>query len=372
MNAEIFRNINKIIERDNKTSTYKFALLRGVIDIIQSNSPYIKIEGARAILPMGLLIENWIFYYYPILESESKIPQIYGKNTKLAFEDELLNLIKLYRPIGGMSAFYNDLKNLGIPKNKDIEEAFQRLVKKMKTTITTMPMKYLGKSLFNYEYPIFKPLKLEVKNRGGVCDSMSLVAYAGSFSIPLDYYETFRFLGSFITGQHALLFKWAEFSHQASGQTLSKEEIYESMGQYPVTDRNVAESKRIYTELLAQKQHVYCVWTGKKIAKFDVDHVIPYSVWKNNDLWNLLPSDATVNSQKRDKIPEPELLERRRDLIFEYWDLVRESQETRFNKEVQYALLGSESADWKNQALQQIQNNCDYLIETRGLSAWTI
>jgi hypothetical protein len=267
--------------------------------------------------------------------------------------------------------FYNDLKNLGIPKDKEIEVAFEQLVKKMKTTITMMPMKYLGKSLFNYEYPIFKPLKSEAKSRGRICDAMSLVEYAGSFSIPLEYYETFRFLGSFITGQHALLFKWAEFSHQASGQTIPKEEIYESMGQYPVTDRKIADSRHIYNGLLAKKKYVYCVWTAKKIRQFDVDHVIPYSVWKNNDLWNLLPTDATVNSQKSDKIPEPQLIERRRDLIFEYWDLAREAQEIRFSKEVQYALLGSESIDWKNQALKQIQNNCEYLIETRGHTPWS-
>jgi len=41
MRNEIFSNISKIIERGSKTTTYKFALLRGVIDIIQDNSPYI-------------------------------------------------------------------------------------------------------------------------------------------------------------------------------------------------------------------------------------------------------------------------------------------------------------------------------------------
>ena len=41
---EIFINISKIIERDKKTSTYKFALLRGTIEIIQDNSPFIIIK----------------------------------------------------------------------------------------------------------------------------------------------------------------------------------------------------------------------------------------------------------------------------------------------------------------------------------------
>ena len=69
MKSEVFSNINKIIERDSKASTYKFALLRGVIDIILENSPYITDSGGRVIIPTGLLVEKWLLYYYPILES---------------------------------------------------------------------------------------------------------------------------------------------------------------------------------------------------------------------------------------------------------------------------------------------------------------
>jgi hypothetical protein len=35
MDNTVFTDISKIIERDSKTTTYKLALLRGVIDIIQ-------------------------------------------------------------------------------------------------------------------------------------------------------------------------------------------------------------------------------------------------------------------------------------------------------------------------------------------------
>ena len=77
MQEDIFRNISKIIERDSKVTTYKFALLRGLIDIIQENSPYISFSGGRAHFPTGLLIEKWILYYYPILESPNAIPQMH-------------------------------------------------------------------------------------------------------------------------------------------------------------------------------------------------------------------------------------------------------------------------------------------------------
>jgi hypothetical protein len=83
MNPEIFSNIGKILERDSKSTTYKFALLRGVIDIIQDNSPYIYFEDGRAHFPTGLLIEKWMLYYFPILESRTIIPQINGQDRGL-------------------------------------------------------------------------------------------------------------------------------------------------------------------------------------------------------------------------------------------------------------------------------------------------
>ena len=52
MNYETFSNISKIIERDSKATTYKFALLRGVIDIIQDNSPYIITKQNEVEIPL--------------------------------------------------------------------------------------------------------------------------------------------------------------------------------------------------------------------------------------------------------------------------------------------------------------------------------
>jgi len=101
---EVFQNISKIIERDSKATTYKFALLRGVIDIIQDNSPFITFSNDRVFFPTGLLVEKWMLYYYPILESFTAIPQINGE-TKLAFEIQFRKLISDYASIGGFSAF---------------------------------------------------------------------------------------------------------------------------------------------------------------------------------------------------------------------------------------------------------------------------
>lgn len=369
MKSEVFSNINKIIERDSKASTYKLALLRGVIDIILDNSPYISFSGGRVQLPTGLLVEKWLLYYYPILESAVNIPQING-TTNLAFEIQFKRFIEAYAGIGGFSAFYNDLKNKGIPKS--LQPEFISLAKKIWETITKMPMRYIGRSISNDFYSIFQFTSGERKTSAAV-DLGFLINSFGTFSIPYDYFEAFQMLGSFINGQDSILFKWAEFSVNASGKRLSVDQVVNEVLKSPITARDVAESKQIYRNILKKKGNVQCVWTEKPITIYDIDHVIPFSVWKNNDLWNLLPSQATTNNQKRNKIPAVSLIEKRKDLILYYWDLVNQYQPERFQKEITVALLGNNLlSSWQETAINQLQRSCEYLISNRGYEEWKI
>ena len=74
---------------------------------------------------------------------------------------------------------------------------------------------------------------------------------------------------------------------------------------------------------------------------------------------------------KRDKIPSPEVIRKRTDLILYYWDLVNQSQPERFKKEMQVALLGDHPfSTWQDVAIQQLQANCTYLITSRGFDEW--
>ena len=370
MQNDVFQNISKIIERDSKSTTYKYALLRGVIDIIQDNSPFINISKDRVHFPTGLLIEKWMLYYYPILECTTYIPQINGE-TNLAFGIQLKKIITEYKNIGGFSAFYNDLKNKGIPKN--LQADFFSLANKLKATITKMPMKYIGRSISNDYYSIFQFEAGIAKRNTTEIDLEFLINSSGSFSIPIEYYEAFKILGSFISGQDSILFKWAEFSVNASRQNLSIEKVVSEVLKSPITERDVAESKQIYKTILKKEGKVFCVWTGKAITSYDVDHMIPFSVWKNNDLWNLLPSQSKTNNQKRDKIPSADLIEKRKDLILHYWELINENQSQRFQKEIRVALLGNSStAVWQNAAVKQLQSSCEYLIANRGYEEWKI
>jgi hypothetical protein len=370
MRDEVFSNISKIIERDSKFATYKFALLRATIDVIQENSPFISFSGEKVIIPTGLLVEKWLQYYYPIMESEVRVPQI-GRNNNLAFEKSFLNVVAFYRNgKGGFSTFYNDLRRKGF--SDEISETVLLLFKEVADTIIKQPMRYIGRSLSNEYYSIFKIESGKKRNTRNLQPNLDFLIHSfGTFSIPMEYYKAFQFLGSFISGQDSILFKWAEFSHYSSNQTIEITYILDNLLKSPITQRESSESRKIFNSVLAKEGAISCVWTGKGISNYHVEHIIPFAIWKNNDLWNLLPSKASTNNQKRDKIPSPQIITKQKDLIVHYWDVVNKVYPERFEKELRLSLLGHSSLDnWKNVAIDKLKLTCDYLINVRGFEEW--
>ena len=58
--------VQKIIEQESKTSTYKFALLRAVIDLISAQSPFIEVGQKVVKIPVEVISSssrqpiNWL------------------------------------------------------------------------------------------------------------------------------------------------------------------------------------------------------------------------------------------------------------------------------------------------------------------------
>ncbi|MCH2451542.1 MAG: hypothetical protein MK198_15565 [Gracilimonas sp.] len=129
MTFETLKKINQIIERDSKDTTYKFALLRATIEVIQEKSPYQKDKADRIILPTGLLILKWLEYYYPIIEKE--LPQRNGDNLDsftLSFRALFKEVTDFYSGKGGLSVFYSELVKGNLPN--EIEETVFQFCKK--------------------------------------------------------------------------------------------------------------------------------------------------------------------------------------------------------------------------------------------------
>ena len=62
-----------------------------------------------------------------------------------------------------------------------------------------------------------------------------------------------------------------------------------------------------------------CAWTNEPIRRMHVDHAIPWSLWRSNDLWNLLPVESRVKTEKGARLPSRRRVEARRDSIIASW-----------------------------------------------------
>ena len=62
----------------------------------------------------------------------------------------------------------------------------------------------------------------------------------------------------------------------------------------------------IHLSGLSADGQVRDVFTGRPVAakKYDIDHFIPWSFVMNDELWNLMPMDSSLNSSKSNKLPK--------------------------------------------------------------------
>ena len=97
--------------------------------------------------------------------------------------------------------------------------------------------------------------------------------------------------------------------------------------------------------------------------------VIPYSLWRSNQLWNLLPTSNKVNRDKSDRIPTTSLLLRRRDAIVHCWRLMKKEAQPRFQVEVG-RFLGAVETDWEGQLFGRLRESAELTSLQRGVERW--
>lgn len=370
INLEVLRDINYIIENDSTSSTYKYAFLKAVISACQKYEHLIKFDDNNVHIPLGLIIESWIVDYMPFVYK-----QISQQNNKRILSNDIE---ELYHEI------FKELK-LNSPQNLDfaykqfifamqysihptkIRDLFFKLSKKIATTIVTMPMKYIGKNhygIFQSEFLKFGHVKIA---KDQVFDKSFLINNFEYFSLSKDHYYIFRYLGQTLYGTSTIISKWKEKTLVLNKNQEMINEIDKILTSI-IDERDTTKSRQIFSG----KQ--ICVWSGKIIEdnKMDIDHILPYSVWGNNDFWNLLPSDRNLNQkQKKDKIPTSKLIEKQADVIINYWKIYDKELSTIFQSQIKSSLINENEISYQK-AIDSLCKKSDYLIYDRGYSAFEI
>jgi SAM-dependent methyltransferase/phage repressor protein C with HTH and peptisase S24 domain len=341
--------IESVLNKDAKVATYKLALFRSLAEIAVTNYKLAGwLQDGKVKVPLVALAEKWIEYYWPIVEARQFIPQTTGR--PIAFRKPLEDLVQYYRTRGGLSAFSLEYRNAEM--SDDGRRLLNALLSKLKQTIWNQPVRYAGGgedfSVFQY-------------------DKRDKTVLVGS-----DIWKELSLMGTWI--QDATILRWAELTERISenrGNRIKASAVIDCLLTVAITQRDVGAARKFYDTLKDKR----CVWSDDAIRNdYDLDHAIPFSLWKNNDLWNLLPAKSTVNGQKSDKLPTRQLVRARKDCIVDYWGRINEAYPARFEYEAEKFIgIGMfDRTNWENRLFSTFAEAIEITAIQRGVERWSV
>jgi len=344
--------IQKILVQDAKVATYKLALVRALCKISRTQSHIVQWEQDIVYVPMWSVAVQWLIYYWPLLTAQDFIAQIRGESLicgkPIAFRETIQELSTLFGP----QQLWYILQDM----DGNAQKYFPAL-RKIAQTIEKGPVTYAGTK----RAPIFKFYK---KYHGTVIDP--IFDSLGWIGVPESIWLDICRFNHWI--EDSVIMRWGELSASMNpGKTI--DQIIPYLLSTPGDER---DTSIIRSMLLRNNLPMECVWTGKALAgKFHVDHVIPYSVWGNNDYWNLLPCQDKINSQKSDSLPTHALIRERTDCIVYYWHYYRKHFTNRFDIQISRSLgCIPGKVGWERAALAGLQEIIQRIEATRGLEFW--
>lgn len=344
--------VESILNRDKKDATYKLALFRALAEIAQTQHHLAAFtpEG-KVKIPVEAIADKWMLYYWPIFESASFIGQRTGEERGagkgVAIRAPLESLINHFRSSGGLTGFYTDWKSGSL--TEDAARLWRAARGKFQNTIWNMPVRHAG---------------------GGDFDVFQYDRLDKSICMDAGLWRELCLTGSWI--QDATVLRWAALTEQLTKGAVKASRVIDCLLSVPDPARNVSDARRFFRSLPER----VCVWSEKSLGaeRFDVDHAMPFSLWRNNDLWNLFPAAPAVNAEKSDRLPTYNLLNSRRDTIIPYWQGLHSALGERFAREAQ-TLLGRDHfapGNWETRLFARFVEAFEVTANQRGAGRWEI
>jgi 2-polyprenyl-3-methyl-5-hydroxy-6-metoxy-1,4-benzoquinol methylase len=370
--------IESILSQDSKDSSYKFALLRAFSQIASSAlNRFATFENGYVFFPISMIVEKWIESYWKLMDTDNFIPQRSSEESskKLAFRKHLEDTIAVYKKksINPYHSFYNDYQS-GIPKHAAEYPVVRELINSVISTLINGPVKYSGSSFGDQNFFI---IGNGAKSYSKAYDSINPKSFLESCtSIGVQqsaYYELYRY-GSWI--EDSITLRWARYTESLSTQSgshIASGDIITLLAKDFIIERDTQFARKVYDQYQREHGELKSVWSSSKISRYEVDHLLPYSIYSNNDLWNLLPASKSENLSKSDKLVSVVLLKQQKSIIIPYWEYMRERSVERFEHEVYRSFnIDPISSNWKDNLIQAISQQLEITSSLRGLKRWSI
>jgi SAM-dependent methyltransferase len=307
-----FPILRHIILNDDKSSTYKLALLRSICRIADGSAG-LAVERADGDfdLPLGLVALNWVRQYLPLVSH--RLPQ----SPRNEGPDSLGFVRDGFRALLSRRLSPFDLR-IGSRFEGETAKSIHAALRDAASTIDKMPTTFItwpaGGRIFNVE-----------RRRTGSSDSVikllpTYLASFGTLRVPGAIWLSLRRHGSWV--EPALIAEWVRLmeGYSATRERPIDPGRAEFQLRWPDPDRDTAFAKQQAKRLL-DAGPLRCVWTGRALDedKLEIDHLFPIARWPCSDLWNLVPAHPDANRRKRDQVPSATLLLSASPDISDWW-----------------------------------------------------
>ena len=321
--------LRHVVFRDQKSATYKLALLRVLIRIADGAGGFARLagDGKHIELPIGLVALYWVRAFQPLIDNG--FPQHPRGNARLSFVKDGFRALRKSSPY--------DLR-VGQQFSGRQAESLIRALRDAARCIRGMPatfITYPGSSM-----PVFPCTRGKaVQVRANVRIDAPFLWSFGSFLVPVHLWQAMSRYAPWI--EPAVLSEWVEIMRGYEDNPSTWDEHLRALN-WLEADHDTRLVRDRVDQLRTDGSPLYCVWTGSRLkSQIDIDHCFPFAAWPCNDLWNLMPSRPQTNRQKGDRLPTPHALEQARPRIQEWWDLAYLRNSTyaeRFSEESRSAL----------------------------------
>lgn len=301
--------LRHLILVDDKSSTYKIALLRILARIADTAAGTAHHEHEHVAVPMGLVALFWTRMYKPLIEAG--LPQMPQSRlgTKPGFVTDSFNAL---RPVSTVEL------RAGAVFEGDTAKHLHRSLSDIARLIRDMPARYL-------RWPASDQCIFEVRLQRRMAapfrfriDDPFLWSF-GELHIPLNIWHALTRYNVWI--EPVLVSEWSRLIEGYAGNSMANaRQLAQSLLIWVDPERDTRLARAAVDRIRAAGKPVYCVWTGQRLRdQYDVDHCFPFAAWPCGDAWNLMPASKQVNIQKSNRLVTQTALERASTYITDWW-----------------------------------------------------
>jgi SAM-dependent methyltransferase len=301
--------LRHLILVDEKSSTYKIALLRVLARIADTAAGLARYEADAVVVPLGLVSLFWMRMYKPLIENALPQMPVSRFGTGPGFvTDSFLAL----RPVTAVEL------RIGSVFSGQTAKHLHRSLSEISQVIRNMPANYLRWPAS--DNPIFEVTRRRMVSTPAQLQIDEAFLWSlGEFRIPLEIWQALTHYNVWI--EPVLVAEWVRLidGYCTDGRPDIRTLAY-SLLAWVDPARDTSFARAAVERIRAAGKLVYCVWSGARLRdEYDVDHCFPFAAWPCGDAWNLMPAARQINNQKSNRLVTQAALERASDAIGDWW-----------------------------------------------------